>query len=1526
MQVTPSQSIINLRRKYFLWAAAIIFTLSTGYALYQPTHPDSWHAHNFLDKFIYPQESNAFLRQPSINKSINSITSVDNFLWAVGNGGLILHSADGGNCWTPQGPWVETINDPSCTHTKKGLNRVFSNLSTSISSNTVLESLISPANAADSPAFKKKVKSSIVQEIVKGEFTEGLDSKSELKTKAAPKAQEFTSTRPLNTTQSTPVKTKNKPTKTPKTPTLVTGKDALNTIQFELEKKDRISKDPKKQPVNPADKIPSLYDVAFFDKEHGIAIGSEGLILITDNSGYSWSANKKENLNFSDSIVIIGKDQAIIFGKSSAFLLTRDAGKTWSSFKNKENENQLSAIEHIAVTSNNKRIAVGRNGIILGSNDGENTWYSVESETNNWLTSVAISHNNQVIAVGEKGTILLSRDDGDTWHPVESGTNDFLKAVTFTSNNRIIVAGQNGTLLSSDDDGDTWHPVESGTNNWLNTATFTSNNRIIIAGQNGTLLSSDDNGNTWSSLNSRARDRLFSVAKNTNNQAIAVGKNGTMLRSNISGDSWSTLNSNTTQRLHAIAINTNNQAIAVGNNGTVLHSTNGGNSWSSIDNGVHNNLLSVAFINNNEAIGVGNDGTMLRTDDTGKSWSLVTSETKKDLYAIAVNNKKQAIVVGTSGVILRSDGAGKSWTTVKSGLNKVLHAVAINNDLAIAVGSGGTILRSGDAGKSWFSVDANTRDRLHAIAISNTNAIAVGQNGTIIRSIDSGASWTPVDSGTNDRLFSIVFIHKNNAITVGENGLILHSSNGGLSWSQVNHYTVNIATWWYLAVFLSGALLLLAIWPRLERNNEDGIEGIAASDKPLQPGDIDALNLTSISTDITEFLSNTKTTAPLTMAITGPWGCGKSSLMNLVRAELKIKGFSPVWFNAWHHQKGEQLLASLFAHIKQQAIPSWFSFDGLWFRLKLACIRGRRHWFIFAIMLCLLFFTLSLNKQAIANSLLQLSLLSNPEDWWSTWGAWMPNIQLFTHSGDTLQILASLFGIGTPLVALLHSVRGFGINPKRLVSIDHGRETNKAYDPGARARFSTEFKDVTRALGNNKMVIFIDDLDRCTQENLIDILENINFISCSGDCFLILGMAPKYIEACVANAYETLAKNIAEKEKYDNKSLSIGREKKYKFSFAHNYLEKMINITVAIPKMQYNNISQLIKINSQDTKKKNLSSFYKTTTEYLYKKINLLIPIVFIIFAMGAGWEYGRNILPAPQKLPNPVYDLWPADKETLLALSQTLPLNTVTRNLLLEKYNGEKADSLHNFSIVLQADKIQLEKGIKIGSIGEEKDKAIMLLKLNAEHKSSIIDQTTSQDKKSSITQEIPIESANGIGAEFRQGAIESSPRLSMLRLLLGVLIFLSFTLYLFNKNKVKYAKDTDSFKKALSNWTPWIQLKHETPRAIKRFLNHLRFLSIRNNNELEESVLVAMATIYFYNEEWLLDDDKFNKLMNKKLPELLATEYKSIGQDTAQQDKINTLTQRLQQVLDSSNIDDISSKRLEAINILKGAMFVNA
>ena len=1424
-RLTVPSILGRLNRKLLLWIVAALAIFGTGYALYQPVHPDPWHVHNDWDRFYYPQETNPFLHQPAINQIIHHSIYHQGNIWAVGDGGLILQSSDNGQCWKPRGSWIKTQGLAACKNDKQGFARLFA-------------SLLPSARAADDA-------SSVEQ-------------------KQPPEA-------------------------------------ANSNSSYETSS----SNDPN-PPADPT--IPEFRSMAFFDANIAIAVGEEGVIARTDDAGQSWQLLPKISSASLFDIKIVNQNEAIIVGGNSSILLTRDAGKSWRQIGLKLASFRLQSIS----ADDEVSISVGDNGTIIQSERSLSAWRPVDSGTREDLHSVTRLDNQMHVAVGKNGVILRSQDSGRSWQGINVQQKENLRQVLALDARRLIATGENGIILTSDDQGKSWTRVDSNTHDTLATTSTDGEGRITAIGINGTVLQSYNWGETWSQAASSFRHAFASVVTANGRRLLAAGYNGGILASDDRGKSWYALDNSSRRAITGLA-SIGNRIYAVGEKGVILQSEDNGDSWLQID-AESPFLWAVSTNRFGQAIAVGEKASILVSESSGSEWRRVAIESRHWLTDVLFFDDQQAIAIGERGSLLRSDDGGNNWRVIDTKSRSFFSAITANrNNLLIATGDG-SILRSADSGLSWQPSNSPSQAWLNDIALDHGYAIAVGDNGTILRSSDDGENWSAIDTSIKNSLIAVDIHSPRVSIAVGEAGIILRSNDSGLSWQAIDQYSVGMPYWWYLLILTSIGLVIFLAWSRRTVEPEtEGIAGLAASDRPLQPGDPDALNLSSIAADVTEFLSNPRTTAPLTMAITGPWGSGKSSLMNLIRAGLEARGFSPVWFNAWHHQKGEQLLASLFAHIRQQAIPGWLSFDGLLFRLRLTYIRGRRHWFIFSILMCLLFMSLAFNQQALTKSGGQLFwVLAHPDQWWSfPWHSILPDFSLF-QQGDWLQTLASVFGIGTPLIALLRTLQGFAINPKRLVSVNQGRDSRQGYDPGARARFAAEFRDVTQALGNNKMVIFIDDLDRCSQDNLIDILENINFMASSGDCFMILGMAPEYIEACVANAYEKLAHSIAAKDAFDAKGFD--NEKAHKFNFAHNYLEKMINIEVPVPQMQNDNFDRMLNLHETENSKKNIHAWFELIFDRFLLITRKTLPLAIILIMIGVGWEYGREIPPPPVKVANPVFDLSPDNAKLLLSFSDNAVIDSLVSHLTLQFFDEDSSDPV---SFALQLDPAQLQAGIPVASIGSGKDQAVILIRRVS----------PPPPQELPIQHQVDTDPDNPVRArgenrlaEFRQAAFEEQQRLATLPWLTTAALLFAFMVYLYGKSTGKYSRDSASFIAALSRWTPMIQLRQETPRAVKRFLNHLRFLAIRNNAVINESLLVAYSSIYFFRPDWLLEDADFERFCAQDIESLLKDLTKTIGWQGQLETGFQKIADDLSTIIEQVDTEDLMAHRERAIQIIRG------
>jgi hypothetical protein len=372
-----------------------------------------------------------------------------------------------------------------------------------------------------------------------------------------------------------------------------------------------------------------------------------------------------------------------------------------------------------------------------------------------------------------------------------------------------------------------------------------------------------------------------------------------------------------------------------------------------------------------------------------------------------------------------------------------------------------------------------------------------------------------------------------------------------------------------------------------------GIGNQAIADKPLEPGDPDALGLSTIAAGLAFFLRNEKTKPPLAIAINGRWGSGKSSLMNLLKNDLEAWGAHPVWFNAWHHQKEDQMLAALLQAVKTQAVPPLWQFSGLMFRAKLVWKRLQRSWSSLVVMAAVIFLIYKAEVFVQHTFSQNLFTLLN-----AAFSGTKDAAKDATSALSGTPIFAILAGIASACRVLYSGLTAFGSNPASLLASVSGGTKTKDLDAQTnfRQRFATEFNEVTRSLGQNqRMLILIDDLDRCRPEKVREVLEGVNFLASSGDCFIVLGMARDIVEhyiglsfAAVVDTMDWTAMGLtpvdiaaalqearqAEEARWQTPApaaFETGRgtasleTRAKRQSFAHLYLDKLIQIEVSVP-------------------------------------------------------------------------------------------------------------------------------------------------------------------------------------------------------------------------------------------------------------------------------------------------------------------------------------------------------------------------
>lgn len=1000
----------------------------------------------------------------------------------------------------------------------------------------------------------------------------------------------------------------------------------VQEIQQKVDKKQQLKEEPAQQ-EEPASIIPldtnneflsaDLVDVFFLDANRGWAVGDDGAILASSDGGASWQAQRSSVSNRINSVQFIDAQRGWVVGDDGAVLATSDGGTSWQP----QRSDPTGLLNSVQFIDAQRGWAVGGNGAVLATSNGGASWQPQDSGTTSTLYSVQFVDAQLGWAVGDDGAVLVTSNGGASWQAQDSGITSTLHSVRFVDAQRGWAVGGSSTLLTTNDGGVSWQAQSSGTASWLQAVRFVDAQRGWAVGHAGTVLVTSDGGASWQAQSSGTTSWLHSVQFIDAQRGWAVGDDGTVLTSSDGGASWLAQNSGTINFLNWVWFVDAQRGWAVGENGIVIATSDGGISWQAQDSGTMDTLRAVQFVDAQRGWAMGYNGIVLTTADGGANWQAQNSGTKNTLFSAHFIDAqpvdaKRGWAVGDAGTILTTNDGGALWQSQVSGTTSTLFSVQFLNEMrGWAVGRNGTVLATEDGGARWQPQESNTSIRLQSVQFVDVqHGWVVGDAGTVLASSDGGASWQAQNSGTTFRLHSVQFIDRQRGWAVGHRGTVLSTSDGGTNWANIAPLRYS-APWYYVSWLAALILLLPALNPKSRRVREptgeiNAIANQVTSDRPLQGNDQDSLGFGRIARSVSRFLRHEKTTGPLTLAVSGRWGTGKSSLMNLISADLQRHGFVPVWFNSWHHQSEENLIEALVTSIRQQGRqpfftsrppfvnPYWFAF---FFRRLFRW--SAAHYLQILLLVCTATVALTFyghDQSRLRTHITQIQQLVNPAE---------------TPLPETdNEAAAPVFGENLDwIVGLLSSLIALAGGPVVLVKALRTlpRVQSSAKNLEFRGQYAQYFRNFNDNLRPVSLIVFIDDLDRCDTTTVMRALEATNYLVSSGNCFVILGMDYNIVRNSVAVGYDSLTKKIAEDHGEEGKA-----------AFANEYLEKLINIQLEVPELE---TTQMLDLALPDAHKEDTS-----TSEILAQRLHQYWMqywrLIFLAGVVVAGFQLGNYL------------------------------------------------------------------------------------------------------------------------------------------------------------------------------------------------------------------------------------------------------------------------------------------------------------
>ena len=343
---------------------------------------------------------------------------------------------------------------------------------------------------------------------------------------------------------------------------------------------------------------------------------------------------------------------------------------------------------------------------------------------------------------------------------------------------------------------------------------------------------------------------------------------------------------------------------------------------------------------------------------------------------------------------------------------------------------------------------------------------------------------------------------------------------------------------------------------------------------------------------IAAILDHRDTGTPFTMAINAPWGAGKTTLANMIEAQLEQRtndrGATPhivCWFNAWMHDDAKNLATAFVAHVSRiadehrhwvmrllQPLPSAMLApkQRLWRRIlcwPLVLIAT----FVLASWLGDHLLKVEEARKQEAHQIVQMDTtaagvtthtttdtvtrLQPPES--SGANATTGSVDLaLLWLEPRLVVLGGFFTAIAGLIAIVSrmmtsaSLAGFVNAP------DKAAETGAI--PAAQKQVGNLIRQATWR--GNRFVVFVDDIERCTPPRSIDVLDAINQLMDHPNVIVVLLGDMASVAAAAQLKYKDIADVLLPNAGVTTVGPDRGKE-----AFGRLYLQKIIQFQFDLP-------------------------------------------------------------------------------------------------------------------------------------------------------------------------------------------------------------------------------------------------------------------------------------------------------------------------------------------------------------------------
>ncbi len=296
------------------------------------------------------------------------------------------------------------------------------------------------------------------------------------------------------------------------------------------------------------------------------------------------------------------------------------------------------------------------------------------------------------------------------------------------------------------------------------------------------------------------------------------------------------------------------------------------------------------------------------------------------------------------------------------------------------------------------------------------------------------------------------------------------------------------------------------------------------ADRALDDDSGDRLDFKPYADAIAGLIDNPETGTPLTIAIHGPWGAGKSTLAGMIKRRLERKpaagGNDPhvtCWFNAWMHDDATDLAAAFAAELARTAdrlrplwrrllrpLPSAIRPPGE--RLRRRTLLWGSALLTAAVVTYVFAYRRNLNLvplTAFVDALLKAF-----------------NVKEAPGADGGLVLNSAFFSLMTGILLLIPHLTTVARSLSEFV-----RDPKSPASTGSMDRVRTQLGDLIQEATpvGSRFVVFVDDLERCRPPRSVDVLEVVNQLLSHPEVVVVVMADMTAVAACAEIKYEKLA-------------------------------------------------------------------------------------------------------------------------------------------------------------------------------------------------------------------------------------------------------------------------------------------------------------------------------------------------------------------------------------------------------------------